>query len=70
MVQNTRRLDHWINTFFVKKFLKMHPFLLPMKTTQIALRNLCFQPELLPTDPTPGSQDHLRFKTPEEFKAE
>lgn len=28
-----KRSDHWINRFFVKKFLKMHPFLLPMKTT-------------------------------------
>lgn len=37
-----KRSDHWINRFFVKKFLKMHPFLLPMKTTQTALRNLRF----------------------------
>lgn len=65
-----RQLDHWINRFFVKKFLKMHPFLLPMKTTQTALRNLRFRPELLPTYLTPGSQDHLQFKTPEEFNAE
>lgn len=64
-----KRSDHWINRFFVKKFLKMHPFLLPMKTTQTALRNLRFWPEL-PTYLTPESQDHLQFKTPEEFNAE
>lgn len=48
----------------------MHPFLLPTRTTQTALRNLHFQPELLPTYLTPGNQDHLQFKKPEEFKAE
>lgn len=43
MFQNVRRLKHWINRFFVMKLLKMHPFLLPMKTTQTALRNLHFR---------------------------
>lgn len=52
------------------KLLKTHPFLLPMKTTQTALRNLHFRPELLPTYLTPRSQDHLQFEKTEEFKAE